>query len=197
MHAGLYCAGGGFHIDPWGPVDRAVITHAHSDHARPGSQTYLTSRAGEALLAGAHRATRAPIQSAEYGERIAMDGVTVSLHPAGHILGSAQVRIEHGGEVWVVSGDYKLAPDPTCAPFEPLRCHTFVTESTFGLPIYRWASPAEIGYRRSIEIGGAPTSEAGQASVLFAYPLGKAQRVLAVLDARIGPIYAHGVRGEL
>src|SRR5215469_11788886 len=140
---GLYCAAGGFFIDPWAPVERAVITHAHSDHARPGSQTYLASRASEPLLR-ARLEPGAVIQRIEYGERLAMGGVSISLHPSGHMLGSAQVRIERGGEVWVVSGDYKLAPDPTCLPFEPLRCHTFVTESTFALPIYRWAPNDEI-----------------------------------------------------
>jgi putative mRNA 3-end processing factor len=119
-----------------------------------------------------------------------MDGVRVSLHPAGHILGSAQVRIEKGGEVWVVSGDYKVAPDPTCDPFEPLRCHTFVTESTFGLPIYRW--PPEQQVLSEIESWWRGNQEAGKASILFAYPLGKAQRVLCCLDRSIGPMYAHG-----
>jgi putative mRNA 3-end processing factor len=187
--AGLYCAGGGFHIDPWGPVARAVITHAHSDHARAGSQTYLTSRTGEALLR-ARIGGESAIQSVEYGERIAMGDVTVSLHPAGHILGSAQIRIERGGEVWVVSGDYKLASDVTCVPFEALRCHTFVTESTFALPIYRWASMPEI--TGAIHEWWHANREAGRASILFAYPLGKAQRVLSMLDASIGPICAHG-----
>src|SRR5580692_7464465 len=116
--AGLYCAAGGFYIDPYEPVERAVVTHAHSDHARPGSAAYLTTRAGEALLR-ARIGPEGTIQALEYGERVTMDGVTLSLHPSGHMLGAAQVRIEHHGEVWVISGDYKLAPDPTCAPFEP------------------------------------------------------------------------------
>ncbi len=187
--AGLYCAAGSFHIDPWGPVARAVITHAHSDHARAGSQSYLTSGAGAALLR-ARIGDEGAIQSLEYGERIAMNDVTVSLHPAGHILGSAQIRIERGGEVWVVSGDYKLAPDATCAPFEPLRCHTFVTESTFALPIYRWASMPEIA--GAIHEWWRANREAGRTSVLFAHALGKAQRVLSMLDASIGHICAHG-----
>jgi putative mRNA 3-end processing factor len=191
--AGLYCAAGRFHIDPWGPAERAVITHAHSDHARPGSRSYLTSRQGEALLRarliGTDRFDGA-VQSVEYGERIAMDDVTVSLHPAGHMLGSAQIRIERGGEVWVISGDYKLAPDPTCAPFEPLRCHTFVTESTFALPIYRWPSTSEIA--AGIQEWWRGNRETGRTSILYVYPLGKAQRVLAMLDGSIGPTFAHG-----
>jgi putative mRNA 3-end processing factor len=185
---GLYCAAGDFYIDPAEPVERAVVTHAHSDHARPGSAAYLTTRAGEDLLR-ARIGPEAPIQAVDYGERVTMGGVTVSLHPAGHILGSAQVRIEHRGEVWVVSGDYKLADDPTCAPFEPLRCHTFVTESTFALPIFRW--PAESAVIEDIHDWWRANQQAGKASVLFAYPLGKAQRVLASIDAAIGPIHVH------
>jgi len=185
--AGLYCAAGAFYIDPWGEVERAVITHAHSDHARPGSQSYLTTHAGEALLR-ARVGPEATIQGVEYGERVTMNGVAVSLHPAGHILGSAQVRMEQGGEVWVVSGDYKLEPDPTCAPFEPLRCHTFVTESTFALPIFRW--PSAPATADAIQDWWRSSRQAGKTSVLFAYPLGKAQRVLAALAA-IGPVHTH------
>ena len=114
----------------------------------------------------------------------------VSLHPAGHVLGSAQVRVEYGGEVWVASGDYKLAPDPTCDAFEPVRCHTFITESTFGLPIYRWAAGAAV--LNEINQWWRRNQETGKASVLYAYSLGKAQRVLAGIDAGIGPIFAHG-----
>jgi putative mRNA 3-end processing factor len=174
-------------------VDRAVVTHAHSDHACPGSRAYLTAQPGEALLR-VRVGGEAPIQALEYGESVRLKGVHVSLHPAGHILGSAQVRIESGGEVWVVSGDYKLEPDPTCTAFEPVACHTFVTESTFGLPIYRW--PPEADVFAEIHAWWAANQQAGKASVLFAYSLGKAQRVLAGLlggmDPAAGPIYTHG-----
>jgi putative mRNA 3-end processing factor len=132
----------------------------------------------------------AAIEPVGYGETIVRHGVRVSLHPAGHILGSAQVRIEREGEVWVISGDYKLEPDPTCAPFEPIRCHTFVTECTFGLPVFRWRPQAEVF--AAINGWWRANREAGKTSVLFAYPLGKAQRVLAGVDASIGPIHAHG-----
>ncbi len=190
--AGLYCPAGQFYIDPWEGVDRAIITHAHPDRAQPGSKSYLTAHAGEALLR-ARIGPEPPIRTVDYGERVAMDGVTVSLHPAGHILGSAQVRIERGGEVWVVSDDYKLAPDPTCAPFEPLRCHTFVTESTYALPIFRWPPAVEI--TAAIHDWWRGNRQAGKTSVLFAQPLGLAQRVLASLDlpegASAGPICAH------
>ncbi len=185
----MYCPAGDFYIDPWGPVERALITHAHSDHARPGSRRYLTARDGEALLR-ARLGGEATIEGVGYGERLNMNGAAVSFHPAGHILGSAQIRIERGGEVCVVSGDYKVAPDATCAAFEPQRCHTFVTESTFALPIYRWPAEAEIA--REIEGWWRGNREAGLNSVLYAHPLGKAQRVLAAIDASIGPIAAHG-----
>src|SRR3979409_1206816 len=140
--SGLYCAAGDFYIDPWQPVGRAVITHAHGDHARPGSAAYLGATRGLPVLR-TRLGEEAVIEGVACGEARDINGVRISLHPAGHVLGSSQVRVEHGGEVWVVSGDYKLDPDPTCEPFEPVRCHTFVTESTFGLPIYRWCTPDE------------------------------------------------------
>jgi putative mRNA 3-end processing factor len=186
--AGLYCPGADFYIDPWDAVERAVITHAHADRARGGSRAYLTAEPGAALLRE-RLGLEAVIETAAYGQRIAMGSAAVSLHPAGHILGSAQVRIERDGEVWVVSGDYKLAADPTCAPFEPLPCHTFVTEATFALPIFRW--PAEVEVVEAIHGWWRGNREAGKASVLFADPTGEAQRVLASVDPAIGPIRAH------
>ena len=186
---GLYCAAGDFFIDPWRPVDRAVITHAHGDHARPGSGAYLCAIRGQPVLR-TRLGEEASIEAVKYGEARDINGVKVSLHPAGHVLGSSQVRVEHGGEVWVVSGDYKLDPDPTCEPFEPVRCHTFVTESTFGLPIYRWRSPDEIF--AEVNRWWRVNAAAGRASVLFGYAFGKAQRILASVDAAIGPIMVHG-----
>jgi len=186
---GLYCEAGDFYIDPWEPVDRAVVTHAHGDHLCAGSRVYVTAAAGVALVR-ARLGEDVLLEPVPYGEPIARDGVRVSLHPAGHILGSAQIRIEHGGEVWVVSGDYKLEPDATCAPFEPLPCHTFVTECTFGLPVFRWRAEAEVF--AEINAWWRANREAGKASVLFAYALGKAQRVLAGVDASLGPIHTHG-----
>src|SRR5688572_26900499 len=140
--AGLYCEAGDFHVDPWRPVERAVITRAHSDHASFGHRHYLVSEVGEHVTR--RRVGEVSMQTLRYGEAVTLNGVRMSLHPAGHVLGSAQVRIEHGGEVWVVSGDYKLQHDPTCAAFEPIACDTFITESTFGLPIYRWREPREL-----------------------------------------------------
>jgi len=190
--AGLYCERGGFHVDPWRPVERALITHAHADHARGGSAAYLAPREGLPVLR-ARLPDDASIEGLRYGEGLRVGEVDVSFHPAGHVLGSAQVRIASRDEIVVVSGDYKLASDPTCAPFEPVACDTFVTESTFGLPLYRWAPPAEtIG---AMLAWWAANRASGHASVVFAYALGKAQRVAASLAHFAplpGPLYCHG-----
>ena len=186
---GLYCPGGDFYIDPWRPVARAVITHAHADHARSGSDAYLCASPGEAILK-ARLGADASIQSVGYGESRSFGDVVVTLYPAGHILGSAQVRIERHGYSWVVSGDYKLAEDPTCAAFEPVRCNGFVTEATFALPIYRWPSDAVVF--ADINAWWQGNHNENRASVLYAYSLGKAQRILSGVDALIGPIYTHG-----
>ena len=185
---GLYCPPGDFYIDPWRPVARAVITHAHADHARAGHDHYLATRAGEGVLRS--RLGAITLQAMGYGEAVVHNGVRISLHPAGHVLGSAQVRLEHQGQVWVASGDYKVAPDPTCAPFEPLRCDTFITESTFGLPVYRWPSDAELFAQ--VNAWWAANAAGGRASVLACYSFGKAQRVLAGIDPSIGPMVVHG-----
>lgn len=192
--AGPYCAAGDFHIDPWHAVDRAVVTHGHADHARWGSRQYLAAADGLSVFR-ARLGDTADIRPLAYGERISLNGVTVSLHPAGHILGSAQVRVEHRGEVWVVSGDYKTDPDPTCAAFEPVPCHTFVTESTFGLPVYRW--PPQSAIFDQVNQWWRANADAGRASLLYAYALGKSQRLLAGLDPAIGPIYGHGAVEKL
>ena len=186
---GLYCPPGDFYIDPWRPVARAVITHAHSDHARTGHGAYLAHRLSEGTMRRRLGADIA-LQTLEYGETIDHHGVRLSLHPAGHVLGSAQVRVEHGGEVWVASGDYKLEDDGTCTPFEAVRCHTFITESTFGLPIYRW--PSQPVLFAEINAWWRANAEAGRASVLLAYAFGKAQRILHGIDASIGPVIVHG-----
>jgi putative mRNA 3-end processing factor len=186
---GLFCRKGDFYVDPWLPVDRAVITHAHADHAYRGSKNYLVAAEGE-TLARIRLDPEAKIIGEEYGHTVDIAGVKVSFHPAGHILGSAQVRIEHKGEVWVISGDYKLTPDATCAPFEPVRCHHFVTEATFGLPIYRWPDPKEVF--AEIDDWWRRNRENGKASVIFAYSLGKAQRILNGIDRSIGNIFTHG-----
>jgi putative mRNA 3-end processing factor len=170
-------------------VDRAVITHGHADHARWGSARYLTSKRGAAVVRE-RVGPDAAVEGVPWGEAIDLNGVRVSFHPAGHILGSAQVRVEYRGEVWVVAGDYKIEPDPTCDPFELVNCHVFVTESTFGLPIYKWRPQADVF--REIDDWWRGNQQKGRTSVLFGYALGKAQRLLAGIDSSIGPIAVHG-----
>lgn len=186
---GLYCEAGDFFLDPWRPVERAVISHGHSDHARWGHKTYLCASTCAPILR-ARLGQDLNLQTLEYGEKVQLNGVTLSLHPAGHLLGSAQIRVEHGGEVWVFTGDYKLEHDATAEPFERVRCHTFITETTFGLPIYRW-QPQQI-VMEQINAWWQENAAAGRPSLLMAYALGKAQRLLAGVEASIGPIVAHG-----
>jgi putative mRNA 3-end processing factor len=185
---GLWCAAGDFHVDPCRRVDRALITHAHSDHARPGSRAYLCAREGMDVLR-LRIGGKAPVTGLRQGETVNLNGVTVSFHPAGHVLGSAQIRLEHRGEVWVVSGDYKRQADPTCAGFEPVRCHTFVTESTFGLPVYRWPEPEQVF--AEIRAWWLGNQQQDLTSVLFGYSLGKAQRLLAGVGTSLGPVFVH------
>ncbi len=186
---GLYCAAGDFYIDPWRPVDRAVITHAHSDHARMGSGHYLASTLSASILRK-RLGSQIQLTTLDYGESVNHHGVKLSLHPAGHVLGSSQVRLEYRGEVWVASGDYKLDKDGTCEAFEHVRCHTFITESTFGLPIYRWQTEQEIF--AEINHWWRQNADNERTSVLFCYAFGKAQRILSGLDTDIGSIVAHG-----
>ncbi len=191
---GLYCPAGDFHIDPWRPVSRAVLTHAHADHARVGHGAYLATAISEGVLR-ARLGVGITLQGLAYGEGVEINGVRISLHPAGHVLGSAQVRVEHGGRVWVASGDYFVSGidgdvNTTCAPFEPVCCDCFITESTFGLPIYRWRAQAQV--LAEINAWWQANAEAGRVSLLLGYSFGKAQRLLAGLDASIGPIVAHG-----
>jgi putative mRNA 3-end processing factor len=192
--SGLYCERGDFYIDSWRPVGRAVVTHAHADHLTWGCGEYLVARDGLGV-ARARLGEPSTIATAACGEPLDINGVKVSLHPAGHILGSAQVRLEHAGRVRVASGDYKVEPDDICAAFEPIRCHGFISECTFGLPIYRWRPQREVF--ADLASWWRPNRDAGRASVLYAYALGKAQRLLAGLAATLGddlpgPIYTHG-----
>ena len=189
--SGLYCAAGDFFLDPWRGVERALITHAHGDHARHGSRAYLCASESAPVLSR-RLGGDAAVESVPYGHAIQLGDVRVSFHPAGHILGSAQIRMEGLGGVWVLGGDYKRAPDPTCAPFEPLACDTFITESTFGLPIYRW-DPAAVVIAEIHQWWQANRAR-NLTSVLFCYTLGKAQRVLAELTRLTdAPVYAHGM----
>jgi len=186
---GLYCPQGDFYIDPWSSVPRAVVTHAHADHLAWGCQNYLVSKQGEHVFR-ARLGWQASLQLLPYGQTVGLNGVQVSLHPAGHILGSAQIRVEYQGEVWVITGDYKTEPDMTCMPFELVHCHTFVTESTFGLPIYRWQPQRETF--DEINQWWRINQREKKASILFGYALGKAQRLLAGVDSSIGEIFTHG-----
>jgi len=192
---GLFCPAGGFHIDPWGPAERAVVTHVHADHARPGSAAYLCTEASAPFLRR-RMGEAAVVQGTAYGERVRLGGAVVSFHPAGHVLGSAQIRIEAAGQVWVISGDYKRAPDPTCPPFEPVRGDVFVTEATFALPIYRWPEPDAVA--REVMAWWERNRQAHVASLLFCYAMGKAQRLLAEL-ARLTdrPVLVHGAVAEV
>lgn len=186
---GLYCRQGDFYVDPRRPVPRAIVSHAHSDHARWGCRRYLASFDSRLILKQ-RLAPDADVQCLAYGETLTLGGVQISLHPAGHILGSAQVRLEHRGRVEVVTGDYKLEPDATCAPWEPLDCHLLITESTFGLPVYRWQPQVEVF--QQINDWWREAREAGRCCILYGYAVGKSQRLLAGLDPQLGPIFTHG-----
>ncbi len=186
---GLYCDAGDFYIDPWKPVDRAVITHAHSDHSRWGMKHYLAHEDSYFFMK-ARLGEEIDLETMPYGERRKIGDVTVSLHPAAHIIGSAQIRVEHKGEVWVVSGDYKTEDDGISGAFEPVRCHTFITESTFGLPVYQWKPQPEIMAFIHRWIQGNQAK--GRNSVLSAYSLGKSQRLVHGLSQYGYSIYAHG-----
>ena len=190
---GLYCDRGAFYIDPWNPVECAVITHAHADHAHRGSTLYHCSAASEQLLDRrlGDRETRPNLAPHPWGEPFELGEAKVSFHPAGHILGSAQVRVEIDGEVWVVSGDFKRAPDPSCEPFEIVECDTFITEATFALPIYVWDDGETVARKCAEWI--RENKEKGKCSILFGYSLGKTQRMLAHLKEYFDEtVYVHG-----
>jgi putative mRNA 3-end processing factor len=196
---GLYCPRGDFYVDPWQPVDTAVITHAHADHARPGSGRYVctpqTATVIRRRFAGAEGgAAGLRVEPLACGEPRRIGGVTVSLHPAGHVYGSAQVRIDDGTEVWVITGDFKRDDDPTCRPFEPVAADVLVIEATFALPVYSWRPAAEVVR----EIHRWWQGETARASILFCYAFGKTQRVLAELSRHTDrPVYLHGAAAGL
>lgn len=191
---GIYCPKANIYIDPWKPVGKAIITHGHSDHARRGHQHYLTHKDNENILR--YRLGKdISVESKAYNAPFSINEVTFSLHPAGHIFGSSQVRVEYRGEVWVVSGDYKMQPDNVSIPFEPVKCHTFITESTFGLPVYQWKPQEEI--LKEIVQWYSSNRELGITSVLVGYSLGKAQRLIANLQNRVDEIFVHGAIDQI
>ena len=186
---GIYCAAANVYLDPWKPVDRALISHGHSDHAYLGHKHYLCTDIAAPVIK--HRLfLQDNLQSIAYGEPLSINGIRFSFHPAGHIPGSAQIRVERNGEVWVFSGDYKLQHDGLSTPFEPVRCNTFITESTFGLPIYKWKDQGDVF--NDINTWWMKNREEGKVSVIAGYTLGKIQRVLMNVDLAIGPVFTHG-----
>jgi len=186
---GLYVPEADVYIDPWKPVDKAFITHGHSDHARYGSKSYITTHS--ALPVIKHRlGSHINARGVEYGEEINVNGVKFSFHPAGHIIGSAQIRVEYKGEVWVASGDYKVEPDGVSEAFESVKCHAYITESTFGLPVFKW-KPQDV-VMDEINAWWQGNKEEGRVSIIAAYSLGKAQRIINNVDHSIGKIFTHG-----
>jgi len=184
---GIYCPAGNFYIDPWRPVERALITHGHADHARSGHRRYLaTDLAGPVMQ---HRLGKIDLDAVKYGQTRQIGDATVSFHPAGHVPGSAQIKVEVSGEIWVVSGDYKTENDGLSDPFEPVACHSFITECTFGMPVFDWQPQAAV--MAQINDWWANNAAEGRTSVLGAYALGKAQRLLVHLNPDIGPILSH------
>ncbi|MDX1314000.1 MAG: ligase-associated DNA damage response exonuclease [Eudoraea sp.] len=184
---GIYCEIADVYLDPWKPVNKAIISHGHADHSRWGHKKYITHNSNIPIIR--HRLGDISISGKNWGDTFEVNGVKFSLHPAGHIIGSSQIRVEHKGEVWVFSGDYKTENDGFTTAFEPVKCHTFITECTFGLPAFKWRPQLEVF--NDINAWWSVNRAEGLTSVLFGYSLGKAQRLLKFLDPGIGPIYTH------
>ncbi|MBQ4820412.1 ligase-associated DNA damage response exonuclease [Aquimarina sp. MMG016] len=185
---GIYCEVADVYIDPWKPVDKAIITHGHADHSRWGHKQYITQHTNIPIIK--HRLGDIVVTGKKYNETFMINNVKFSFHPAGHIIGSSQIRVEHKGEVWVFTGDYKIEDDGISVPYEPVRCHTFITECTFGLPAFKWAPQTEVF--EDINSWWSRNQKEQKTSILFGYSLGKAQRLLKYLDPTIGKIYTHG-----
>ena len=191
---GIYCPKGDFYVDASGKVERNIITHAHSDHARPDHRSYLAHKSTVPLLR-ARLGKKIDVQSLIYGEEISINGVKVSLHPAGHIYGSSQIKVRSGGEVWVVSGDYKLEDDHLSVPFEPVKCNVFITECTFGLPVYNWPDQQKV--YDQINKWWRENKDQGITSLLFGYSLGKSQRIIKNINHSIGVVFVHKTVGTM
>lgn len=192
--AGLYCKPGDFYVDPWRPVQNAVITHGHADHARYGMQAYTATLATAAIMKK-RIGKDIPVEAKDYHEVFKIGDVKCYFIPAGHILGSAQLVIEYRGQRAIITGDYKLSPDDTVDAFEHIQCDLLVTESTFALPCFKWPSQASVF--KEIHSFWQANQEKGLHSVLYAYSLGKAQRILAGLNTQQGPIAVHGAVDEM
>ena len=185
---GIYCKKANVYLDPWKPVDHAIISHGHADHSRYGHKKYITHHRNVPIIQ--HRLGEINVTGKEWGETFVVNNVKFSLHPAGHIIGSSQIRVEYKGEVWVFTGDYKTEDDGISTPYEPIKCNTFITECTFGLPAFKWTPQAEVF--ENINNWWAENKAEGKTSILFGYSLGKAQRLLKYLNTDIGEIYTHG-----
>lgn len=185
---GIYCARADVYLDPWRPVNKAIITHGHSDHARWGCKSYITHHLNVPIIK--HRLGDISVTGKDWNETFTINGVKFSFHPAGHIVGSAQIRVEYKGEVWVFTGDYKTEDDGLSTPYEVVKCHAFITECTFGLPAFRWLPQQEV--MDDINRWWADNKANGQTSIIFGYTLGKAQRIIKHLDPSIGKIFTHG-----
>ena len=185
---GIYCAEADVYLDPWKPVDKAIISHGHADHSRWGHKQYITHHTNVPIIK--HRLGDIQVTGKSWNETFMINNVKFSLHPAGHIIGSSQIRVEYKGEVWVFSGDYKTEDDGVAVPYEPVKCHSFITECTFGLPAFKWL-PQDL-VMNDINNWWQQNKEDGRTSILFGYSLGKAQRLLKFLDPSIGKIYTHG-----
>jgi len=186
--SGIYCPQAEVYLDPWRPVNKAIITHGHADHARWGHRHYLTHHSNVPIIL--QRLGKIQVEGVAWNEPFQINGVTFTLFPAGHIPGSSQVRVSYKGERWVFTGDYKTENDGISIPFEPVQCDTFITECTFGLPIFKWKTQAE-SQAEMIRWYEENRSQ-GYTSVLFAYALGKAQRLIKLMHEAAGPIYTHG-----
>lgn len=185
---GIYCAQADVYLDPWRPVDKAIISHGHADHSRWGHKKYITQHSNIPIIK--HRLGEINVSGKDWNETFIINNVKFSFHPAGHIIGSAQIRVEYKGEVWVFTGDYKTEDDGVAKPYEPVKCHTFITECTFGLPAFKWQPQEEVF--AEINNWWQQNQSEGRTSVIFGYSLGKAQRLLKYLDTSIGKIYTHG-----
>tara|TARA_B100001079_G_scaffold97859_1_gene84127 strand:+ start:6101 stop:7117 length:1017 start_codon:yes stop_codon:yes gene_type:complete len=185
---GIYCAQADVYLDPWRPVDKAIISHGHADHSRWGHKKYITHHSNIPIIK--HRLGEINVSGKNWNETFMINNVQFSFHPAGHIIGSAQIKVEYKGEVWVFTGDYKTEDDGVATPYEPVKCHSFITECTFGLPAFKWQPQNEVF--AEINNWWQQNQSEGRTSVIFGYSLGKAQRLLKYLDTSIGKIYTHG-----